>query len=201
LLLAILAKPEEGPITRANAEGYLGHFASDPAVLAALQNHLHDKDPLVRAFAALRMNAGAADRQSAIASLIPMLSDPIATVRVGATISLVAMGVKQLPGEDGERLKLAEQVYEARAEHHSDDAGQQIAAGRFYLLIGDIAKAVDALELSLKLEPAAPAQYLLAYGYAQQGHVPQARELLKSISPSDSQYPSAQRLLQVLASQ
>ena len=99
------------------------------------------------------------------------LGDPAATVRVGAAVSLVGLGVKDLPGEDGQRFERAKQIYRARAELNVDDAEQQVGAGRFYLLTGDPARALTALQTSLRLDPEVPARYLLAAAYVQQGEV------------------------------
>src|SRR5260370_17101375 len=52
-LLTILAEPAEGAVARANAAGHLSRFADDPRVFPALDRALHDREPLVRAIAAL----------------------------------------------------------------------------------------------------------------------------------------------------
>jgi predicted CXXCH cytochrome family protein len=199
LLLAMLGNPKEGPFARANATGHLGRFSSDPIVLAALEKAIQDPEPLVRAIAALNLRPGPADRSSAVQPLTQALADPVAIVRIGAVVSLVALGVRDLPGEQGEQFKRAKAAFAMRAEHYSDDAGQQIAAGRFYLLSGDAAHAVDAFELSLRLDPQASVQYLLGYAYSQRGEISRAREILTAIPSGDPQYYAAQKLLDALA--
>jgi predicted CXXCH cytochrome family protein len=199
LLLAILGNAKEGAMARANAAGHLGRFSYDPIVLAALEHAIGDPEPLVRAIAALNVRPGPADRPSAIQPLTRALGDPVTIVRIGAVASLVSLGVHDLPGEEGEQFKRAKAGFAARATHYSDDANQQIAAGRFYLLSGDAAQAVDAFELTLRLDPEAPVQYLLASAYARRGEISRAREILTSIPSSDPQYPAAQRLLNALA--
>jgi predicted CXXCH cytochrome family protein len=198
MLLAILANHAEGPIARANAEGHLSRFASDPTVISALEHGLDDSEPLVRAIAALSINPGPADREVAVPALARALSDPVVIVRVGALASLVRMGVRELPGRDGQRFNDAKKTYAARAEHYSDDGPQQLAAAKFYLLTEDNQKAIDSLELSLKLDPEAKAQYLLAYAYARLGQVSHARDILATIPPSDPQYSDARKLLNEL---
>ena len=86
-----------------------------------------------------------------------------------------------------------------RAEFNRDDAGQQLGAGKFYLLTGDPVTAIGALENSLRLEPDIPAQYYLAYAYAQRGRLEDAKALLKAIPESDSQYARAQALLKAIS--
>ena len=105
-----------------------------------------------------------------------------------------------IPGEDGERFEQAKQIFRARAQLNSDDAEQLLGAGKFYLLSGDPVEAVGALQASLKVDPQIPAQYYLAYAKAQQGHIDEARQILRAIGPADAQYAKAQRLLQALAS-
>ncbi|HEY2018990.1 MAG TPA: ammonia-forming cytochrome c nitrite reductase subunit c552 [Bryobacteraceae bacterium] len=198
-LLDILAKPAEGQLVRANALGHLSRFSKDPRVFAAFAGALDDPQPLVRAVAALRISPAQSDRPSAITALTRSLGDSATTVRVASAVALVSLGVSQLPGEDGERFERAKQVFRARAALNSDDAEQQLGAGRFYLLTGDPVTAITALEGSLKLDPEVPAQYYLAYAYAQQGKMDDARRILLAIPPADSQYARAQTLLKAIA--
>ena len=86
-----------------------------------------------------------------------------------------------------------------RAKLNSDDPGQQLGAGKFYLIAGDPVSAIAALENSLKLDPEVPAQYSLAYAHAQQGQYSEAREILLAIPPSDPQFARAQELLRAIA--
>ncbi len=118
-LLAILAESREGPLPRANALSHLARFAADPRVFPAMREALEDGEPLVRAIAALRMVASPVDKPSAIASLTKALADPAATVRIGAAVSLVSLGVKSLPGEDGVRFERASRTLSCprRAQH------------------------------------------------------------------------------------
>jgi hypothetical protein len=200
-LLAILAAPAEGPLVRANAAGYLGQFSIDPTVSAALERALTDSEPVVRAVAALRIQPGSADRDAAAKALVQSLGDSVTTVRIAAAASLVSLGIKQLPGEDGERFERAKELFRARAEANSDDAEQEIGAGRFYFLIGDTARAISAFRTSLRIDPESPAQYLLAAAYIQKGDVAGAREILLAIPRTDSQYDKAQRLLKAIDAQ
>ncbi len=200
-LIAILEMPGEGPLARANAVAHLARFAGDARGFEAMLKALRDDQPLVRAMAALRLAPGPADKAAAVRSLTWALGDPVATVRLGAAVTLVSLGVSDLPGADGERFVQAKQIYRARAEFNSDDAQQQIGAGRFYLLTGDPAQALTALEASLRIDPEAPARYLLAAAYVQQGQVAKAREVLLAIPSADADYAKAQRLLKAIEAQ
>jgi predicted CXXCH cytochrome family protein len=200
-LLSILATASEGPLVRANAAGHLGRFPKDSRVFTALERALTDPEPLVRAVAALRMTPGAPDRQTAVTALVRRLGDSSTTMRVAAAVALVGIGIgaSQLYGLDRERFESASQIFRARAQLNSDDAEQQLGAGKFYLLSGDAVTAAGAFETSLKLDPEVPARYFLAYAYAQQGKLDEARKLLRAIPQADPQYPRAQTLLQAIA--
>jgi predicted CXXCH cytochrome family protein len=194
-LIAILDNPAEGPFARANAAGYLGNF-NDQRAFTALTGALNDPEPLVRSVAVLAIRASASQRPAMVYALAPLLADPIATVRIAAGVALVNLGVRQLPGENGERFEQAKQLFRARADLNSDDPGQQIASGRFFMLDGDPLRAIAAFRACLKLDPTAPAQYLLADAYLKAGQSAEARRILQGIAPRNSQYPEAQRLLQ-----
>ena len=199
-LLQIATDPDEGPFARANALGYLSRFGSDPRVFQVFEWALGDSHPLPRIVAALRMPAPSASQKPAvIADLTHALRDSIATVRLGATVSLVGLGVKDLPGEDGKLFAESLALYAKRAELNSDDAANQFAAGRFFLLTGDPARAAQWLGNSLKMNPDTPAGYFLAYALAQQGKYAEARTLLEKVGPSDPQYANSQALLKAIA--
>jgi predicted CXXCH cytochrome family protein len=200
-LLAILAEPAEGPLVRANAVGHLSQFSNDPTVFSALEKALSDGEPVVRAVAALRIQPGPIDKDAAMKALARSLGDSETTVRVSAAATLVALGVRELPGEDGQRFERAKELFRARAEANSDDAEQEIGAGRFYYLIGDIPRAISAFRTSLRIDPESPAHYMLAAAYIQKGDVEKAREVLLTIRRTDSEYEKAQRLLKAIAAQ
>jgi predicted CXXCH cytochrome family protein len=194
-LLQILSDPSEGPWIRANAVGYLSSFPNDPSSYDAVLHSFSDPEPLVRATAAFAIRPRAAQRAALAPALVSLLGDPVTTVRMSAAIALVGMGVQQLPGEDGERFERAKELYRARAELDSDDAEQQLAAGKFSFLSGDMDGAIAAFRASLKLDQQIPAQYYLAQALAKKRDFQSARQILKTIPPNDPQYASAQRLL------
>jgi predicted CXXCH cytochrome family protein len=200
-LLAILAEPSEGPLVRANAVGHLSRFSNDPAVFSAIESALSDPEPVVRAVAALRIQPGPIDKDAAVKALTRSLGDTETTVRVAAAASLVALGVKEVSGEDGQRFERAKELFRARAEANSDDAEQEIGAGRFYYLTGDFSRAISAFRTSLRIDPESPAHYMLAAAYIQKGDVEKAREVLLTIRRADSEYEKAQRLLKAIDAQ
>ncbi len=198
-LLKLLADPSGGPLIRANAAGYLGSFSNDPSAYDALLHAFTDPEPLVRATAATTIRPSAAQREGLATQLVTLLQDPIRTVRMSAAIAMVAMGVRPFPGEDGERYEQAKKLYQARAELDSDDAQQQLAAGKFSFLSGDLAGAVNAFRATLKLDPTISAQYYLGRSLAEEGDFTSARQVLNSIPRDDRQYGAAQRLLAEIA--
>ena len=198
-LLSLLADSSGGPLIRANAAGYLGSFSNDPSAYQQLLHAFSDPEPLVRATAATTIRPSAAQREELATKLVTLLRDPIRTVRVSAAIAMVAMGVRPFPGEDGERFERAKEQYHARAELDSDDAQQQLAAGRFSFLSGDFGGAVNAFRATLKLDPTIPAQYYLGRSLAEENDFTSAREVLNAIPRDDKQYDAAQRLLAGIA--
>jgi len=193
-LLQIVADSSEAPWIRANAAGYLGSFPNDPAAYDAVRRAFADPDPLVRATAAAAIRPRAAQREALAPELVALLKDPILTVRMNAGIALVAMGVKPFPGEDGARFERAKELYRARAALNSDDAGQQLAAGRFFFLAGDMEESAAAFRAAMKLDPGTPAQYPLARALNEKADYAGALQLLKTIPRADPQYTSAEQL-------
>ena len=197
-LLAIVADSTEGPLVRTNAAGYLARFSADARVFPVLLWALGDSQASVRATAALGLAAHPTDRAAAISALAKALGDSALTVRVNAAVSLVSLGIRELPGEDGLRFESAKKAYSARAELNGDDALQQLAAGKFFYLTGQVPRAIDAWNACLKLDPEAPARLYLASAYAKEGQVNEARHVLLAIAPGDPQYQRAQELLREL---
>jgi HEAT repeat protein len=194
-LLQILADPSGGPLIRANAAGYLGNFPNDSSAYAAVLQSFADSDPLVRATSELALRPAANQRDTVAREFVSLLKDPVTIVRMNAAVALVSIGVRQLPGDDGDRFESAKQLYRARAELGSDDADQQFAAGKFFYLTGEMGASVAAFRASLKLDGDMQVQFYLARSLAGTGDVAGARQILKAIAPNDPQYPQAQKLL------
>ncbi|HET9743663.1 MAG TPA: ammonia-forming cytochrome c nitrite reductase subunit c552 [Terriglobales bacterium] len=195
LLEQILADSSQGPLLRANAAGYLGGFPDDPSAYEAVLHAFSDPEALVRETAVEAIRPRAAQRAAVAPALVKLLRDPVAIVRTNAAVALVAMGVREVPGDDEAWFKSAQDLYRSRAELNADQPQQQFAAGRFFLLAGDVDAAIRNLRSALKLDDKLPAQYLLARALAEKGEYNDARQILKGIPPNDAQYSSAQQLL------
>jgi predicted CXXCH cytochrome family protein len=194
-LVEIATDTEEGPLMRANALGYLARFGADPRVFPTYEWALGDDSSVVRAIAALRFPQNPNRKAAAVNDLARALTDKVATVRLGAVVSLVSLGIRDFQPPLAEPFREAMKLYAARAEMNNDDAEQQFAAGRFFLLTGDPAKAQNALSASLKIDKTTATQYYLAYALIQQKKYEEARPLLESIPADDRQYRNAQALL------
>jgi Cytochrome c552/Cytochrome c554 and c-prime len=192
-LLAILAEPSEGPVARANALGHISRFRDDPRVQPAIEGALSDAEPLLRAVAAQHVES-----QQGIPSLTRALADPLRSVRAGAALSLVNLGVPKLEGQDGERFEVAKKEYLARSQIQSDDAGEQKDAGTFLLLAGDPQGAIKAFEASLKIEPKQSLGYPLGLAYLRAGRKADGVRALQGVSREDSFYQAAKVLLETL---
>jgi len=153
---------------------------------------LADPDSLVRAVAALRIKPGANDLREVVTALLRAMDDPVRTVRVGATLSLVNLGVKPASSEAFERGK---QEVEARFEISKDDASSRFEAGKFYYLTANSAKAMDAFQAAAKLDPQTAVRYFLACVLAQEGKTAEARARLSEIPKLDPYYAEAQAML------
>ena len=200
-LEAIATNLDEGPLTRANALGYLAtRYAQEPRVFRILESAMDDKETLLRSVATRFLNQWPPYRSETVAALTKALHDPSRAVQIEAAVGLVSLGVQNdLPGDDEkDRFKSAQDLFRARMTLNSDDAQQNVAAGKFYLLTADPSRAVTAFRMSLVQDPTTPAQYLLAGAYFEQGDFKTARQILESIPPADAQYGRAQRLLRVI---
>ena len=195
VLLQIFGEHSQGGWLRANAVGYLGNFSDDPSAYTAVQQALSDDDPLVRATAAVAIHPRAAQRETAATQLVKLLADPFLTVRLNSGIGLVSMGVRPFPGDDGLRFEEAKRLYKNRAALNLDQPQQQFAAGKFFFLSGEMEAAASAFRAALKLDPAIPANYLLARALAGKGDYAASWKLLKTIPRDDPQFPTAQTLL------
>jgi hypothetical protein len=168
-------------------------------VFMALRKAMTDVEPLVRVVSVQRIVPQPAQRAETMTAMVQALGDVEAPVRMSALVWLVAAGVRELPGEDGERFTNARRLYEARAALGADDAGQQMAAGKFDLYMAEPDKAIAAFHASTKLDPNMDTRYLLAGAYAEKGDVVEARRILSAIPVGDPEYEKAQRLLKAIA--
>jgi hypothetical protein len=198
MLLAILADRDEGFVIRANAAGHMGRFSDDSRVRMALESALTDPEPLVRGVAALRLLPAPADPRGVASAFTKALSDPVRTVRFGATLSLLNMGINRIDGPDHDRFELAKREAAVHYGIVTDDADEEINAGRFYYLTGDSDRSLAAFQTAEKLDPRRSVSYFMANVFVQKGDVDRARNLLRQVPLGDPYYSEAQKLLKAL---
>ena len=190
-LLAISVAEAEGPLNRANASGHLGRYLGDPdtreTALAGLLEASADPHPLVRAVAALKLGeAGGGESPEVRDTLVERVRDDKRVVRMNAAISLLNLGVRQLPGDAGERYELAKRRHAIRGNFFADDAPQQLNLGRLHVLDGNPAAAERAFEQSYSLDPdQAGIRFFMAITRLSQQRLPEAVALLRSVPGDD----------------
>lgn len=198
-LSALSADTALDAFTRANALGYLAsRFSRDTRAFDLLETAASDKHPLVRSIAVRFLPQWSTP--GTVTALTRALADPARTIRISAAVGLTALRVRpaQLPGDDAKRLEAALDLYRARIALNSDDPEQNLAAGRFFLMTAEPARAVPLLKASLVQDPTTPAQFLIAAAYYDLGDFATSRRILESIPPADKQYAPAQRLLRAI---
>lgn len=193
-LLQLVSDAASGPQVRANAIGYLASFPDNPSAYETVTRALSDPEPLVRATAASAIKPLAAQREALAPQLAALLHDPATTVRVNAVEALINMGANRVAPQDSDAFEQAKQLYRARAELHADDPQQQFAAGKFYLVAGDLNLALSSFRIAIKLDPNVEAQYYVGVTLARSGQFREARQALQAVAPNDAQYTAAQRL-------
>jgi len=198
-LIAIAGDDREPPWIRANAVGYLRGYttaAAAQALLAATES----SDPLIRAtavsgLAAVPAGGGHRSATSALAAL----DDPRRAVRLSALAALVNAGDGQFDAGDELRFRRVGEEFAAKAALYPDNARIQSELGLVRILSGNFDRAVDALSVSLGLEPERPSTtFLLALARLGQGRTEDARALLNAVPRSDPYYPAAQARLKTL---
>jgi hypothetical protein len=198
-LIAMSADPNEGPMLRANAVGYLANYPDQRAV-AALLSAAKAEHPIMRATAVAGL--GRIDAAASRLALLAALDDPRRAVRIPALMSIINRGARPSTVEDRNRLRRVGYEFAIRAEMHPDDAAQQRDLGVVRMLIGELDLAAVALQNSLELDPAVPsATFLLAVARLTQGRVDEAKQLLMQVAPTDPSYAAAQDRLKRLDGQ
>lgn len=197
-LIAIGEDDRYGPLTRANAIGYLGNYTEARASAAVIRGAAA-AHPAIRitAIAALRQ-AGRADPASH-AVVRAGLADPRRTVRIASLLTLIDWGGMDLTAKDLERFQSVGGEFGAWAGANLHDADLQRVQGIVHLLAGEFNRAADALAISFDLEPDAPSvKFFLGVARFGQRRFDEARALLKQVPRSDPYYEQAQEQLRKL---
>lgn len=192
-LIALARETEAGPLTRANALGYLRGYAQ-PAATSALVDALASQEPLLRMVAASSLV-----RPEGRDALERALDDPSRAVRVSALVSLVNVGARPETAHLQARWRDVGDEFAAQAALHEDDALSQTDLGLVHLLNGNHAGAARAFELSLDLAPRTPrAAFLLGLTKLAQGRPEDARAWWRRVTDGDPYFGAARDRLRRL---
>ncbi|MGE0815328.1 MAG: ammonia-forming cytochrome c nitrite reductase subunit c552 [Vicinamibacterales bacterium] len=195
-LVALTRDPAEGPLSRANALGYLRAY-DDPGAVAALGDALASDEPL------LRMVAASSVTQPALQpGLLRALGDASRSVRLAALVSLVNLGTPVVTPGDTVRFRSVSREFAAQAAEHEDDAATQTDLGLVHLLNGRLEPASTALSIALDLSPKFPgAAFFLGLVRLGQQRPDDARRLLARVPATDPFYATARARLKQLDAQ
>jgi predicted CXXCH cytochrome family protein len=198
-LTAIVSDDTLGPLTQANAAGYLRNYA-DLRATTALVAATKAEHPAIRAAAISSLGQRAVQDTAARAAVLAALDDPRRTVRISALVSLVNLGGSPLDPGDIERFHRVGGEFAKLEPLYRDDAGFERDLGVVHLLGGEVDRAAEALQIVLSLEPNRPStKFLLAVVRIGQRRYDDARALLMQVPSSDPYYRSAQERLKTLA--
>jgi tetratricopeptide (TPR) repeat protein len=197
-LLAIGDDDRYGPLTRANAIGYLGNY-SDPRAVSAVLRAARAPDPSIRitAVAALRQ-AGHDDIASRTAVRMG-LSDPKRAVRIASLLTIIGQGGSDLSAGDLARYRYVAGEFAEWTGPNQHDPDLQRLQGVVHLLAGAFDRAAASLQVSLDLDPAAPSiKFFLGIARAGERRFDEARKLFEQVPRSDPYYEKAQEQLRKL---
>lgn len=189
-LVAIARDPEEPPVVRANAVGYL-RFYPGPQAHAAIAQAAVSEHAAMRVAAVLGLTERPDEAARARPMLVDALDDPSRVVRVSAMLGLTNMQVTTLPATMAPFFQEARRDYLARAALLADDGRVELDTGKFHLLSRNTDAAIASLEASLRLEPQLhAARYFLGLARLAQGDAAEARRQLQLV-PAENEYAAA----------
>jgi tetratricopeptide (TPR) repeat protein len=173
-------------IARATALSLLARYPG-PRALAAVQRGVKDGDPLVRRAAADVLDA--AEPGSRIALGLPLLRDPVRTVRLEALGGLLDVPRASLSGEQLAVLEGAIAEYRQIQAFSLDRAEAHANLGMLEMRLGNAAAARAAFETAIRLQPSfGAARIHLADLHRAQGREDRAEATLRAglaIDPDD----------------
>lgn len=197
-LLSIADDQNAGPLTRANAIGYLSKY-TDVRALNTLLAAAKAPHPAVRSAALSGLGVVSGDQTIRRSTLVAALDDPARAVRIAALAGLINQAAGPPEGKDRERFRRVGAELAAVARQHEDDAAMQHDLGLVRMLTGDLDSAADALAIAMGLEADRPSiKFLLGMVRFGQGRLDEARTLMKQVARSDPYYAAAQRQLEKL---
>jgi predicted CXXCH cytochrome family protein len=186
-LLRAIGDPAVPAIARATAVTLLAPLLS-PRSLPALQAAARDPDPLVRRAAA--ESGDALDPETRIALLVPLLDDPVRTVRLAAFSPLLELPADRFDATQRAALDRVRAEYRAAQLFNADRAEGQTNLGSMEARSDNPDAARAAFETAIRLQPSFVAAYVnLADVQRRQGQEAAAEATLRralAIDPSSA---------------
>jgi predicted CXXCH cytochrome family protein len=166
-LLKIINSNLYPEIIRATAIGYLSAYQSTKAQ-DAVRKALNDPDPLLRYAAA--ENFMAADSATLFSSLVPLLNDPIKSVRMEAANRLMTFDKSRFNEIQYKSFNKALAEYRKSLEYVADFPTGRYNLGNYYSKLNEPEKAVENYKEAIVIDNLFyPAKINLAILYYQQG--------------------------------
>ena len=184
-LLKIINSNLYPEIIRATAISYLSAYQSTKAH-EAVKKALNDPDPLLRHAAA--ENYMAADSVTLFKNLVPLLNDPIKSVRMEAANRLITFPQSKFNKIQFDALQKAADEYRFSQEYVADFPSGRYNLGNYYSKRNDLAKAEENYKEAIAIDNLFfPAKTNLAMIYYQQGKLDQAEALFRDLVTNHSE--------------
>ena len=176
-LAAVADDPAQPAIARATAVALLESYLA-PATGPSVERALHDPDPLVRMAAVGTLNGVEPAARARL--LLPLLNDPVRTVRIDAARSLATVPPDALPEAERATLAAALDEYRAAQELVADRPEGQANLAMLDAEHGDAAAAERRYRRAIHIAPALPSPYVnLADLYRTQGRDADGERVLR----------------------
>ncbi|WP_114778581.1 tetratricopeptide repeat protein [Botryobacter ruber] len=186
-LVTLLNDKKQPPIVKATALWYLGQLKNDPGTLAVFVNALSDAEPIIRYTALKELNAYPLEQTQN--HVLPMLKDPVRSVRIAAADALATLPASSVPASFAAPYKKATKELEINLKERADFPGGQMEAGQYYERKGDVRKAEVAYKRSLSIDSFFnPARLNLAYLQNRQGNTKEAIALFNVVLQQEPGY-------------
>ncbi len=176
-LLRALTDPAVPGIARATAASLLARYPS-PRSLAASRAALADRDPLLRRAATESLSAAGSSERLALA--VPLLDDPVRSVRLAALDTLLDLPRSALSSTQRAALDRGAAEYRQVQAFNADRAEARVNLGMLEARTGNADAARAALDAAIRMQPSfIPAYVELADLQRRQGREADAEATLR----------------------